>query len=140
MLTMKLSRGDSFLLICMYASFSLTVASSSDSLFGNMQFIFCILFVFFLRGFFVTLLIKLYSNYQQPEHLLDDLESATKKLGFNRAQKGSYLFRSLLSSNVELAFGSDWPVSIMIQIYFRFRFMLSIFASDLCSLSLSLSH
>ncbi|EXB80250.1 Putative amidohydrolase ytcJ [Morus notabilis] len=47
----------------------------------------------------------------QPEHLLDDLESATKKLGFNRAQKGSYLFRSLLSSNVELAFGSDWPVA-----------------------------
>lgn len=47
----------------------------------------------------------------QPEHLLDDLESATKKLGFDRAQKGSYLFRSLLKSNAQLAFGSDWPVA-----------------------------
>ncbi|PON98778.1 Phosphonate metabolism PhnM [Trema orientale] len=47
----------------------------------------------------------------QPEHLLDDLESATKKLGFDRAQKGSYLFRSLLNSNAQLAFGSDWPVA-----------------------------
>ncbi|ONI20834.1 hypothetical protein PRUPE_2G036100 [Prunus persica] len=47
----------------------------------------------------------------QPEHLLDDAESATKKLGIDRAQKGSYLFRSLLASNGQLAFGSDWPVA-----------------------------
>ncbi|GMN51481.1 hypothetical protein TIFTF001_020637 [Ficus carica] len=47
----------------------------------------------------------------QPEQLLDDYESAIKKLGFDRAQKSSYLFRSLLSSNSLLAFGSDWPVA-----------------------------
>ncbi|XP_062093168.1 protein LONG AFTER FAR-RED 3 isoform X2 [Humulus lupulus] len=47
----------------------------------------------------------------QPEHLLYDFESATKKLGFDRAQKGSYLFGSLLSGNATLAFGSDWPVA-----------------------------
>ncbi|KAF4361880.1 hypothetical protein F8388_023378 [Cannabis sativa] len=47
----------------------------------------------------------------QPDHLLDDFESATKKLGFDRAQKGSYLFGSLLSGNATLAFGSDWPVA-----------------------------
>ncbi|XP_004307112.1 PREDICTED: uncharacterized protein LOC101307247 [Fragaria vesca subsp. vesca] len=46
----------------------------------------------------------------QPEHLLFDVESMNKKLGINRAQKGSYLFQSLLRSNVELVFGSDWPV------------------------------
>ncbi|KAF3434288.1 hypothetical protein FNV43_RR25391 [Rhamnella rubrinervis] len=46
----------------------------------------------------------------QPEHLLDDFECATKKLGLDRAQRGSYLFQSLLTSNAQLAFGSDWPV------------------------------
>ncbi|XP_018818071.1 protein LONG AFTER FAR-RED 3 isoform X2 [Juglans regia] len=46
----------------------------------------------------------------QPDHLLVDANSATRKLGIDRAQKGSYLFRSLLASNVQLAFGSDWPV------------------------------
>ncbi|KAK9912780.1 hypothetical protein M0R45_036622 [Rubus argutus] len=46
----------------------------------------------------------------QPEHLLVDAESVNKKLGIDRAQKGSYLFQSLLDSNVQLAFGSDWPV------------------------------
>ncbi|KAM5551681.1 protein LONG AFTER FAR-RED 3 [Rosa sericea] len=45
----------------------------------------------------------------QPEHLLADAESVNKKLGIDRAQR-SYLFQSLLGSNVELAFGSDWPV------------------------------
>ncbi|KAG7945875.1 hypothetical protein I3843_14G009800 [Carya illinoinensis] len=47
----------------------------------------------------------------QPDHLLDDANSAASKLGIDRAQKGSYLFRSLLASNVQLAFGSDWPVA-----------------------------
>ncbi|GLT75124.1 hypothetical protein SLA2020_468730 [Shorea laevis] len=46
----------------------------------------------------------------QPDHLLDDADSAIKKLGFERAQKGSYLFQSLLSSNTVVALGSDWPV------------------------------
>ncbi|KAK7813113.1 putative amidohydrolase ytcj [Quercus suber] len=46
----------------------------------------------------------------QPLHLLGDADSATKKLGMDRAQKESYLFRSLLASNALLAFGSDWPV------------------------------
>ncbi|XP_043692461.1 protein LONG AFTER FAR-RED 3 [Telopea speciosissima] len=47
----------------------------------------------------------------QPEHLLDDADSAGKKLGVERAQRGSYLFQSLLTSNTLLAFGSDWPVA-----------------------------
>ncbi|MBA0662939.1 hypothetical protein Goklo_007000 [Gossypium klotzschianum] len=47
----------------------------------------------------------------QPDHLLDDADAAIRKLGVDRAQKGSYLFRSLLSSNALLAFGSDWPVT-----------------------------
>lgn len=47
----------------------------------------------------------------QPDHLLDDAGSAAKKLGAERARKGSYLFRSLLASNTQLAFGSDWPVA-----------------------------
>lgn len=46
----------------------------------------------------------------QPDHLLDDGDSAIKKLGLDRAQKGSYLFKSLLSSAV-VALGSDWPVA-----------------------------
>lgn len=56
------------------------------------------------------------ANFEQPDHLLDDANSAASKLGIDRAQKGSYLFRSLLASNVQLAFGSDWPVSIMTPI------------------------
>ncbi|XP_062175341.1 protein LONG AFTER FAR-RED 3 isoform X1 [Alnus glutinosa] len=47
----------------------------------------------------------------QPKHLLDDADSAIKKLGMERAQKESYLFRSLLAGNAQLAFGSDWPVA-----------------------------
>ncbi|GMJ14334.1 LAF3 ISOFORM 2, LONG AFTER FAR-RED 3 ISOFORM 1, LONG AFTER FAR-RED 3 [Hibiscus trionum] len=47
----------------------------------------------------------------QPDHLLDDADAAIRKLGADRAQKGSYLFRSLLSSNALLALGSDWPVT-----------------------------
>ncbi|XP_077249939.1 protein LONG AFTER FAR-RED 3-like isoform X2 [Tasmannia lanceolata] len=47
----------------------------------------------------------------QPEHLLDDVDPAIKKLGVDRAQRGSYLFQSLLSSNARLTFGSDWPVA-----------------------------
>ncbi|KAL3516372.1 hypothetical protein ACH5RR_023274 [Cinchona calisaya] len=47
----------------------------------------------------------------QPDHMLDDADSAIKKLGFERATKGSYLFQSLLASGAKLAFGSDWPVA-----------------------------
>ncbi|XP_057976447.1 protein LONG AFTER FAR-RED 3 isoform X2 [Malania oleifera] len=47
----------------------------------------------------------------QPEHLLDDADSMDKKLGADRAQNESYLFHSLLANNVQLAFGSDWPVA-----------------------------
>ncbi|KAI4384627.1 hypothetical protein MLD38_002750 [Melastoma candidum] len=47
----------------------------------------------------------------QPDHLLDDADSAVKKLGKDRADKGSYLFRSLLESKTTLALGSDWPVA-----------------------------
>ncbi|XP_010938567.1 protein LONG AFTER FAR-RED 3 isoform X2 [Elaeis guineensis] len=46
----------------------------------------------------------------QPDHLLYDADSAEKKLGAFRAQKSSYLFRSLLAGDALLAFGSDWPV------------------------------
>ncbi|XP_006854791.2 uncharacterized protein LOC18444562 isoform X1 [Amborella trichopoda] len=47
----------------------------------------------------------------QPEHLMDDANSAANKLGQDRAYAESYLFHSLLSSNARLAFGSDWPVA-----------------------------
>ncbi|CAH9125660.1 unnamed protein product [Cuscuta epithymum] len=47
----------------------------------------------------------------QPDHLLDDADSAIKKLGRKRAEGGSYLFKSLLTNNAQLAFGSDWPVA-----------------------------
>ncbi|VFQ61397.1 unnamed protein product [Cuscuta campestris] len=47
----------------------------------------------------------------QPDHLLDDADSAIKKLGLKRAEEGSYLFKSLLANNAQLAFGSDWPVA-----------------------------
>ncbi|XP_028089684.1 protein LONG AFTER FAR-RED 3 isoform X1 [Camellia sinensis] len=45
----------------------------------------------------------------QPDHLLDDADSAIRKLGVERAHKGSYLFQSLLASKAQLVFGSDWP-------------------------------
>ncbi|KAG5565121.1 hypothetical protein RHGRI_001120 [Rhododendron griersonianum] len=44
----------------------------------------------------------------RPDHLPGDADSAIRKLGAERAQRGSYLFRSLLAGN--LSFGSDWPV------------------------------
>ncbi|KAI3800730.1 hypothetical protein L1987_28824 [Smallanthus sonchifolius] len=47
----------------------------------------------------------------QPDHLLDDADSAVKKIGIERAQKGSYLFQSLVAGNALVAFGSDWPVA-----------------------------
>ncbi|CAM8917138.1 unnamed protein product [Rhodiola kirilowii] len=47
----------------------------------------------------------------QPDHLLDDADSAAKKLGIERANGGSYLFKTLLAHNAELTFGSDWPVA-----------------------------
>ncbi|XP_054813429.1 protein LONG AFTER FAR-RED 3-like [Prosopis cineraria] len=47
----------------------------------------------------------------QPDHILDDAESAGRKLGKDRAERESYLFKSLLDGNALLAFGSDWPVA-----------------------------
>nr|CAB3479458.1 unnamed protein product [Digitaria exilis] len=47
----------------------------------------------------------------QPDHLLDDADFAAKKIGFERAERSSYTFRSLLTGGAHLAFGSDWPVS-----------------------------
>ncbi|XP_047055107.1 protein LONG AFTER FAR-RED 3-like [Lolium rigidum] len=47
----------------------------------------------------------------QPDHLLDDADSAGKKIGVERAERSSYLFGSLLAGGAHLAFGSDWPVS-----------------------------
>ncbi|KAH7667138.1 N-substituted formamide deformylase protein [Dioscorea alata] len=47
----------------------------------------------------------------QPDHLLDDAGSAEQKIGAIRAQTGSYLFQSLLSSGARIAFGSDWPIA-----------------------------
>lgn len=46
--------------------------------------------------------------------MLNDADSAIRKLGAERASKGSYLFKSLLDSGAKLAFGSDWPVRIFI--------------------------
>lgn len=48
----------------------------------------------------------------QPDHLLDDADSAGKKIGVERAERSSYLFLSLLAGGAHLAFGSDWPVCI----------------------------
>lgn len=56
---------------------------------------------------------------QQPDHLLDDVESIEKKLGLDRAQKESYLFQTLLNSKAQLAFGSDWPVRTSLSLLFR---------------------
>jgi predicted amidohydrolase YtcJ len=53
-----------------------------------------------------------YDCLSQPDHLLDDADSAGKKIGIERAERSSYLFRSLLSGGAHLAFGSDWPVCI----------------------------
>lgn len=50
-------------------------------------------------------------KFWQPEHLLDEADSAARKLGKVRAEKGSYLFHSLVASHALLAFGSDWPVA-----------------------------
>ncbi|KAH6819713.1 Amidohydrolase family [Perilla frutescens var. frutescens] len=47
----------------------------------------------------------------QPDHLLDDADSAIKRLGVERANRGSYSFNSLLAGNAQLALGSDWPVA-----------------------------
>lgn len=46
----------------------------------------------------------------QPDQLLYDADSASKKLGKDRAERESYLFKSLLDANALVAFGSDWPV------------------------------
>ncbi|XP_021750399.1 uncharacterized protein LOC110716069 [Chenopodium quinoa] len=47
----------------------------------------------------------------QPMHLLDDAISVERKLRKQRAEHGSYLFHSLLTSHSLLAFGCDWPVT-----------------------------
>ncbi|KFK34823.1 hypothetical protein AALP_AA5G197600 [Arabis alpina] len=47
----------------------------------------------------------------QPDHMLDDADTAPTKLGFGRAEKESYLFQSLLNGKALVAFGSDWPVA-----------------------------
>lgn len=52
--------------------------------------------------------------------MLSDADSAIQKLGMERAQKGSYLFQSLLASNAQLVLGSDWPVSIIFHKQFVF--------------------
>ncbi|KAK2392371.1 Amidohydrolase family [Trifolium repens] len=46
----------------------------------------------------------------QPYQLLDDADVAGKKLGDDRAERESYLFKLLLNSNALVALGSDWPV------------------------------
>jgi predicted amidohydrolase YtcJ len=48
----------------------------------------------------------------QPDHILDDANSAGKKIGIERAERSSYSFRSLLDGGAHLAFGSDWPVCV----------------------------
>jgi hypothetical protein len=55
-------------------------------------------------------LLKFMPYCWQPDHLLDDADSAAKKIGFDRAERSSYTFRSLLAGGAQLAFGSDWPV------------------------------
>ncbi|TKY49710.1 putative amidohydrolase YtcJ [Spatholobus suberectus] len=47
----------------------------------------------------------------QPDHILNDADSANKKLGKGRAERESYLFKSLLGTNALVAFGSDWPIA-----------------------------
>ena len=55
-------------------------------------------------------LLKYLLYYRQPDHLLDDANSAGNKIGVERAERSSYTFRSLLDGGAQLAFGSDWPV------------------------------
>uniref|UniRef100_A0A453GP25 Amidohydrolase 3 domain-containing protein n=1 Tax=Aegilops tauschii subsp. strangulata TaxID=200361 RepID=A0A453GP25_AEGTS len=61
----------------------------------------------------------------QPDHLLDDADSAGRKIGVERAERSSYLFRSLLAGGAHLAFGSDWPVCISwkFQIFTRCKLL-----------------
>ncbi|KAM0930699.1 hypothetical protein ACQ4PT_000792 [Festuca glaucescens] len=53
----------------------------------------------------------------QPDHLLDDADSAGKKIGVERAERSSYLFRSLLAGGTHLAFGSDWPLTVCVIVF-----------------------
>ena len=46
----------------------------------------------------------------QPTHMLLDSLIAEKRLGSKRAASGGYAFKSLVDKNVQLAFGSDWPI------------------------------
>ena len=62
-------------------------------------------------GLYVNLIYFILFTNHQPDHILDDAESAWRKLGKDRAEKESYLFKSLLDGNALVAMGSDWPVS-----------------------------
>ncbi|KAJ1426985.1 Amidohydrolase 3 [Sesbania bispinosa] len=66
---------------------------------------------YFLHSIAYCLGLKFLVAIHQPDHLLDDAASASKKLGNTRAERESYLFKSLLDSNALVAFGSDWPVA-----------------------------
>ena len=46
----------------------------------------------------------------QPFHAIDDGKWAAKRLDSVRLKR-TYVFRSLLESNANLTFGSDWPVA-----------------------------
>jgi predicted amidohydrolase YtcJ len=46
----------------------------------------------------------------QPFHAIDDGKWAAKRLDTPRL-KGTYVFKSLLETNANLTFGSDWPVA-----------------------------
>ncbi|XP_076939973.1 protein LONG AFTER FAR-RED 3-like isoform X1 [Bidens hawaiensis] len=46
----------------------------------------------------------------QPDQMLGDADTAVKKIGLERTQKGSYLYQSLVAHNALVALGSDWPV------------------------------
>jgi len=46
----------------------------------------------------------------QPSHCIDDLKWAEKRIGINRL-KNSYLWRSFIDQNINVAFGTDWPVA-----------------------------
>jgi hypothetical protein len=71
-----------------------------------------VLHVIFINVDSKSLSSERYDCLSQPDHLLDDAGSAGKKIGIERAEQSSYLFRSVLSGGARLAFGSDWPVCI----------------------------
>lgn len=50
--------------------------------------------------------------FGQPDHLRDDAMFASKRLGEDRAARGSFLMKTLLRNGTVLALGSDWMVSL----------------------------